>query len=515
MAWHGGRRAGGPSEAVHENRGRRMRECHSTMNLVLDDGRSSGLQVYLGGHLCASNQALLLQYNIKNVVNCTHDGCNLKAEPFHFKAPFRWLRFPITQAPLEKENIFGFFQPLFDFVRRSAARKTAVLIHCRAGAHRAATTAAAVYMAFHKVAPAAAQHDMKRLRREVNINGELLRTLERLYAYFQEAGYEEVRVIPSIGRWKQVAPAAESAVEAPQLEEETAEVSSEASVSAEVAAAEEASGAAAAAAPEPPQRRPMRRAAELAGQAAQRAARHATRAQRAFAAAAAEEEATAAAAAAAAAVPQEEAAATAFTAAEVKAEATVEEEMEEEEEVVVPAALVAAPAAEPPSSSESENETGLPKEKWNTEAGRIVICSWNAGKGAHNLIPLMARSGYHIVCLQEASEEQRAAWPLSGWSCCVHAEQFFACRSPMTAEALLHEGPAKACRYCLSSIAFGRGRASLHQLNILSIHLCNVVAKKKVAAPAALEEVFDACAGEQVDLITGDLNCFRALQLKC
>ncbi len=180
-------------------------------------------------------------------------------------------------------------------------------------------------------------------------------------------------------------------------------------------------------------------------------------------------------------------------------------------EEVTEAAPAAQEAAEAAPAAESSSEESTERRLTMREAGaKILLCSWNPGSGARNLVDIIDNSGYNVVALQEAKESRMHELPQDRWASVLQSEQFIGARKPATCESLLHRCPPKGCCFHFAEVTFPEPRAGLRSLRILSLHLKNLVAKKPQAAPDTLAAVIDECeAVKPVDLICGDLNMAR------
>ena len=78
----------------------------------------------------------------------------------------------------------------------------------------------------------------------------------------------------------------------------------------------------------------------------------------------------------------------------------------------------------------AEDLTSIWNPAWELQGGRISVCSWNLGNGAHKRLPFLSSSGYHIIILQEAPGRVRN-WPQEGWDTCNQENQFIGGRHPI------------------------------------------------------------------------------------
>merc|ERR1711924_336420 len=119
----------------------------------------TGASLYIGNIEAAQNADVLAAHNITRVVNCQ----DAKASNFfEDDAEFEYLRFPIARwqskvlAAGEDEGdaqkrVLEYMQPLFEFCDSALESGRSVLVHCRAGAHRAGTAGTAYLLWAMKV----------------------------------------------------------------------------------------------------------------------------------------------------------------------------------------------------------------------------------------------------------------------------------------------------------------------------------------------------------------------------
>ncbi len=96
------------------------------------------------------------------------------------------------------QGIGGFFQHVWHFLREGLENGDSVLIHCKAGAHRAGCTASAVYMWLTQCSAAEAVHAVRRRRHVVDVNGDLWTVLTRLDDDFRRGGYPAMPRFPPV-----------------------------------------------------------------------------------------------------------------------------------------------------------------------------------------------------------------------------------------------------------------------------------------------------------------------------
>ena len=122
--------------------------CHSTVDLIFTQNTEGGeARIYQGGYTRANDLAFLNEISIGLVVNVS---ANIPAPEWHGRvgAP-HWCRWV---AP-ETRPVFPAFEQLYRLLSSSLLRSENVLIHCRAGAHRAGTCTAAYAMMAYRLDP--------------------------------------------------------------------------------------------------------------------------------------------------------------------------------------------------------------------------------------------------------------------------------------------------------------------------------------------------------------------------
>lgn len=121
----------------------------------------TGASLYIGNIEAAQNADVLAQHNISRVVNCQ----DIRTRNFfEDNAEFAYCRFPVarwqstvlaadgnTDEREARERVLEYMQPLFEFCDSALESGHSVLVHCRAGAHRAGTVGTAYLMRAMKV----------------------------------------------------------------------------------------------------------------------------------------------------------------------------------------------------------------------------------------------------------------------------------------------------------------------------------------------------------------------------
>lgn len=106
---------------------------------------TSGAKLYTGNIRAAQSREMMRKYNIRLIVNAQ----GMEATNFHESdAELTYVRFPVAfwrthLHGASNEKVIQWFQPLFDAIDAALDRGDSVLVHCLAGAHRAATITAA------------------------------------------------------------------------------------------------------------------------------------------------------------------------------------------------------------------------------------------------------------------------------------------------------------------------------------------------------------------------------------
>ena len=179
----------------YDRLGRRapFRESHNTINLIFTHNlRGREVRIYQGGYLRANDLEYLTQIPIALVINVTG---NVPSPPWlgQLDTP-QWCRF-IVPSVKDGPVLFS-FQRLYRLVLNSLREGGHVLIHCRAGAHRAGTCMAAYAITAHGLNPFLAVRTVTLRRPCTQVTGPnfILRTalhrdLQRVAAAFHGADW--------------------------------------------------------------------------------------------------------------------------------------------------------------------------------------------------------------------------------------------------------------------------------------------------------------------------------------
>jgi protein-tyrosine phosphatase len=106
---------------------------------------TSGAMIFTANVRAAQSREMMRKHNIRLIVNTQ----GLDATNFHEGDPeLTYFRFPVAFWRMQlrtasNEQVIAYFQPLFNAIDAALERGDSVMIHCLAGAHRAATTTAA------------------------------------------------------------------------------------------------------------------------------------------------------------------------------------------------------------------------------------------------------------------------------------------------------------------------------------------------------------------------------------
>jgi hypothetical protein len=140
-------------------------DVYRDMDVVFTDPKTNA-KLFVGNVRAASSRETLRRCGVRVIVNAQGLA---STNFFPNDEEIEYVRFPIAFWRTElsgksHDDVVRYFQPLFDAIDQALARGDGVLIHCLAGAHRAATTAAAYLR--HRIAlkPEDAQLFLRRRR---------------------------------------------------------------------------------------------------------------------------------------------------------------------------------------------------------------------------------------------------------------------------------------------------------------------------------------------------------------
>ena len=345
-------------------RGQHYRPYHQTMNPIWQVGTAV---LWLGGWHCANDWELMEEHNIKHVVNCT--GPVPSHPDLGRKGGTTFYRFMVTRGA-EAPNVLDFFRPVFEGIVAALAAGKSVLIHCRAGAHRAGTTACAAIMHLAGLGAEDATRLVKKSRQAVHISGDFQHLLKRLQEDILRAAADSMTV---------AAPAAGHPAALP-------------------AAGTSASSSSSAALPPPKAMPRPKRVGPLPPPLTPEQMRFVSGAD-----------------------PREPSVAPEPAVREDDSPAIIPIDLEpsSEEDTL---GTVAAPAA---------GATPRFQKGWVDNPGaKLLMLSWNPGAGCRNMMDRIGSSGYNVVVLQEAQEGWVGRFP-PGWVVQIQQGQLCAARAPV------------------------------------------------------------------------------------
>ena len=151
--------------------------------------------LYVGNQSAASSIEILAEHNIRYIVNCTHGPSKI---PNFFERKsindkrVHYFEFPISHWSMliqnsSHESILAFVLGLFEFIELAWSKKSNILIHCLAGAHRAGTTGCLCLMHYAKLQPMKAKELAKQCRPVIDPIGMLPELLNRYDAARSES----------------------------------------------------------------------------------------------------------------------------------------------------------------------------------------------------------------------------------------------------------------------------------------------------------------------------------------
>ncbi len=148
------------------------------------------------------------------------------------------------------------------------------------------------------------------------------------------------------------------------------------------------------------------------------------------------------------------------------------------------------------------------------EGGKLLLLGWNPGTGARNLGPLLSRSGYDVLILNEMWPGVLADLAPGNWEGVCEGQQLVAARAPRsTVMGYAYDAPKCGCRWLLARVSFEPAKCNISGLTICSVHLNSWRAKKVDAGPwhllAALDGAAQAAPCGRIDVISGDINMSR------
>jgi protein-tyrosine phosphatase len=128
--------------------------------------------LYLGDAKIARSRYFLENNNIRGIINATTNEPNAHPESYDY------LRINIDDDP--SEQIFPFFQPVFEFIRRHYSLGHGVLVHCQMGVSRSATLVIAYLMIDGQKTLGEAFQQVKSVRQQMDPNEGFISQLREL-----------------------------------------------------------------------------------------------------------------------------------------------------------------------------------------------------------------------------------------------------------------------------------------------------------------------------------------------
>lgn len=143
-----------------------------------------GGTLYVGGEDAAANLQLLSQHGVSYVVNCTTTiPCFHKGKPGMHYLVFDASLFSRPMSHSSDKACAEFLRPLLNFTDSALAAGHSVLVHCKAGAHRAGSTGVLLVMHYRGMGTEEALTFSQRCRPAINPIGSFPRLLDQLGKY--------------------------------------------------------------------------------------------------------------------------------------------------------------------------------------------------------------------------------------------------------------------------------------------------------------------------------------------
>ena len=156
----------------YDQRGTRQPQHHETMNRILQFDNYD-TSIFQAGWLAAQDLERLQAHNIGFVINCA--GNVVDPEWRNKRGTPDYLRFPIYDrltGPLDCGQGLSVLEPLFRRIHDTLRiQRQSVMIHCRAGAHRAGTMGVILAMHFLDLNPSDASRHVRKRRSATHIVG--------------------------------------------------------------------------------------------------------------------------------------------------------------------------------------------------------------------------------------------------------------------------------------------------------------------------------------------------------
>ena len=180
------------ADAIYDIQGRRLKSSHITMDRVISThpGSTSSGSIYLGGFKAANDEACMREANIGLIINCTGE---LPFSSWRERANgLKVMRFQVCSSEIRRAmrdgGLVAYMAPAFHKIHECFARGLNVMVHCRAGAHRAGTMACCLAVHCLHLHPNDALRHVRRYRRVVNVCGDNWDIVCQLYTEMQLRG---------------------------------------------------------------------------------------------------------------------------------------------------------------------------------------------------------------------------------------------------------------------------------------------------------------------------------------
>lgn len=156
-------------------------DAYHDMDVIYTDP-ATGAKLFCGNVRAAMSRETLRKFDVALVVNAQGPQ---STNFFESDPSVRYLRIPVAfwrtnLLGASHEQVVAWFSPLFEQIDAALANGESVLIHCLAGAHRAATTSAAYLRHRIKLQPHEAQLYLRKRRPIVELLPGLYEVLLRL-----------------------------------------------------------------------------------------------------------------------------------------------------------------------------------------------------------------------------------------------------------------------------------------------------------------------------------------------
>ena len=99
--------------------------------------------LYIGPYTCAQNYNILDNFEIKHIINVTHNHKNKFENFYNYHT--------ISIEDTIKENIYKYFEYYSEFINQTLNNNENILVHCNAGQSRSATIILAFFIKYKKM----------------------------------------------------------------------------------------------------------------------------------------------------------------------------------------------------------------------------------------------------------------------------------------------------------------------------------------------------------------------------